>query len=125
MRGFKSWITERHPVAARFFQLERREIGEVRTRNTSSVCRSDIRAPVNVVLDLNARQEIRVGLFSRNLDIRGDERSTGVEFRKSSYKRCLGTLDAQPTQHLKVPDRDRVLNVAGDDAFSGDVIVGV
>src|SRR5229473_1261828 len=62
MRGFKGWITDRHPIAARLFQLKGREIGEVRTGNAPSISRADVRAPVNVVLDLDARQEIRVGL---------------------------------------------------------------
>src|SRR5882762_6321936 len=64
MRGFEGRITDRHPgdKSCGVHQGERGEIGEIGTRNSPSVSRPDIRASVNVVLNLNARQEIRVGL---------------------------------------------------------------
>src|ERR1700687_2666061 len=83
MRGFKGWITDRHPVAARLFQLKRREIGEVRTSNAPSVSRPDVRAPVNGVLYFYARQAIRVGLCPWRRRVRG-KRSIRIEFCNGS-----------------------------------------
>src|SRR5260370_8624272 len=88
MRGFKSWITERHPVAARLLQLERREIGEVGTGNSPSVSGPDIRASIDVVLNLNAWQETRLGLCPRYRHIRHKRGSSRIwipRLRKSYH----------------------------------------
>src|SRR6267378_3656488 len=67
MRRSKGWIAYCHPVAPLLHRLERRQIGEVRTRNAPSI----------------SRQDIRVGLRPWRWRIRG-KRSIRIEFCNGS-----------------------------------------